>query len=655
MGSLFPYEPRKGQMEIVDSLSKIIDRHSHCAVQSGTGTGKTACALTAALSNRDGIGTRVLYLTRTNSQQKQVMSELRAISRKQKVFGLAIQGRRNMCPYIDINEELKSGTHEELSLLCAQKKNKVLNGDSAACKFFHTLITVDPGAVEAWARNNLPTAEEFMGHCSERGMCSYELCKQLLQNATVVTAPYIYFFDPFIRKSLLEWMNCELEDLIVIVDEAHNLPEYARELRTSELSAATLKMAEKEARELRDPEISEGTSTSDILAMLNEILAGAVNEFVLDDDGLVPPGLLEEELMSRLHLTSKGILRIAENLINLGEIVRDKRKMEGRLPRSYLHGVGGFLEFWMTVEEDDYVKLVVSGSNPRLEAYCLDPSIACSGLHQVRSSVHMSGTLEPLEEYRDSIGLPKESETLSFPSPFPRGNLEILYTDDVTSRYEDIEKDKKIIGRMTRYISNITSKFEKNLAVFFPSYSLLERFLENGLLEDFRRPVFKEERGMPQDDLMTIVDNFKKCEEGGLMLAVSGGRISEGIDFPDRELEIAVVAGIPYPKPTARTRALQHYYDLKFGKGWEYVVKASATRKTLQSIGRLLRSETDRGVAVILDKRIIHFKPFINARSTKNPVEDISDFFSGSKTPKIKLSKRKGARQKRTAVSRQDR
>ena len=133
---------------------------------------------------------------------------------------------------------------------------------------------------------------------------------------------------------------------------------------------------------------------------------------------------------------------------------------------------------------------------------------------------------------------------------------------------------------------------------------------------------------MPQDDLMDLVTGFKRCTNGGLMFAVSGGRISEGIDFPDRELEIAIIAGIPFPKPSARMRALQHYYELKFGKGWDYVVKAPTTRKLQQSIGRLIRSETDRGVAVILDKRCIHFAPHIRPSLTADPVADIRSFFT---------------------------
>lgn len=95
-----------------------------------------------------------------------------------------------------------------------------------------------------------------------------------------------------------------------------------------------------------------------------------------------------------------------------------------------------------------------------------------------------------------------------------------------------------------------------------------------------------------------------KASEGSVLFCVTGGRMSEGLDFPDRTLELAVVIGIPYPKPTAKLRAMTRYYELRFGDGRRYVSLIPATRKMRQSIGRLIRSETDVGVAVLLDRRV---------------------------------------------------
>ena len=114
--------------------------------------------------------------------------------------------------------------------------------------------------------------------------------------------------------------------------------------------------------------------------------------------------------------------------------------------------------------------------------------------------------------------------------------------------------------------------------VFFPSFNTLSHFREQGCFPDIKRCLYVEEQGMKQSEIMDLVTDFKACGngDGAALFSVVGGRISEGMDFPAEELEIAVIVGIPYPKPTARQRGLQRYYDLKFGKGWEYTVEEVA-------------------------------------------------------------------------------
>jgi DNA excision repair protein ERCC-2 len=100
------------------------------------------------------------------------------------------------------------------------------------------------------------------------------------------------------------------------------------------------------------------------------------------------------------------------------------------------------------------------------------------------------------------------------------------------------------------------------------------------------------------------------------------------IDFPDKQLELIVMVGIPYPKPSARQKALQFYYDMKFRKGWEYAVQAPAARKMRQAIGRLIRNENDRGMAIILDKRAKQFSEYLeNLNQTDDVIADIKRFF----------------------------
>ncbi len=615
-------------MELVNAISTNVGSRGHIVLESGTGTGKTICALTGTLQAALDQGKKVIYLTRTNSQQRQVMLELRRINQSRPVLGVGLQGRQSTCPLIQRDPELRGGTPEELSKMCAERKARSRAGKPEGCRFYEAVLSTDFADVEHYCREELPTVEEFITYCGRSGLCPHELIKDLLPKASVVTAPYAFFFMPFIRHNLLDWMNIPITDAVVIVDEAHNLLEYAREIRSVSLSARLLDLVAKEIDEHGDPEVAEGVSALDMVQACRKRLKEAQDEFLIEDDGLIPPPFLEEGLMSAFTVTTKGLTTMAKSLMAYGETIREEKRKLGRLPRSYLHSLGSFLLFWLELDEECYVKLVVGGDNPAFEAYCMDPSLACRALMDCHASVHMSGTLRPLNEYRDSTGLPKSTPLMTFPSPFPDENRKVFYLEDVTTRYEDIVKDEEIIRRMEDHTVSLCNVMDRNTVVFFPSYALMDRFLEDGLLSRIRRTVHMEKRGMAQTELMDEVSRFKGSTEGAVLLAVMGGRVSEGIDFPDRELEVAIIAGIPYPKPTAKQRALLHYYEIKFGRGWEYTVKAPVTRKLLQAIGRLIRTETDVGAAVILDRRANQFSDRLTVVTSEHPVNDVLNFFT---------------------------
>ncbi|MDH3364855.1 MAG: ATP-dependent DNA helicase [Thermoplasmata archaeon] len=629
---LFPYAPRDGQQRLVDLISSSCDRRGHLVVESGTGTGKTVCALYGVMKSCSVRGKKLLYLTRTNSQQRQVMFELRQMGSGRRNFGVALQGRRNMCPLAKADAELAGGNPEELSKVCSERKARVLKGEERACPFFATTMSTDLQAVTKHMREELPTAEEFTSYCRERQLCPYEISKMHVPAADVVTAPYIMFFDGFIRHNLLDWMGCSASDIVVVVDEAHNLPSYARELKSSRLSDVALRLASAEIDEFGNPEIAEGISLRDLVALLQSALDRAVEEYLIDEDGVIPQSFLEEELMLGMGATSHRLKGMLIQTMNYGEMVRDARRSSGRLPRSFVHRIASFLVFWHGLEEGEYVKLVVKSDVTAFEAFCLDASLACAPLHECHSSVHMSGTLRPLNDYAESIGLPDDTMKESIPSPFPPENRLILYADDVTTRYEDMEREPAIIGRIAEHITELLGSCTRNTIIFYPSYAMMQRVsnLVDESLIGWR--IFREERSMGQAELMETVSGFKGTTGHAVMHAIAGGRISEGIDFPGEEMELAVIAGIPYPKPTARHRALQYFCDIKFGDGWSHAVKAPTTRKLLQAMGRLIRSETDRGLAVVLDRRVVHFEEALAARRSVALVQDAREFFSASST-----------------------
>lgn len=599
---LFPYSLRPGQGELVRFISDTVADGMNPVVEAGTGTGKTITSLSAVLDVALERDLKVIYLTRTKSQQKQVIRECAAIGHG--VMCVGLQGRTAAsCPMMRDDPDLATGTSEEISKLCSEYKRR--DAGECRCRFYANIEHTD---IDAWVeriREEHPEPEGFARMCECAELCPYEMLKYALPHADVIAASYPFMFIPPILDRLVDWAGTPLHRMIVVVDEAHNLPDYLREVQTFEYSLRALEMAEKEAREHGDNEVHEGLTVTDMAGVLKEILAYAVREYLIEDDGILPPYFLEDELMSRLGTTSVNIMRISQALEDIGDSIAERKKQRRKLPRSYIGAMGRFVRAWVTGAESCHVRLVLGGDNPRFQSYCMDPSGASYPLNECYSSVHMSGTLEPLDAYIADVGLeravPKRLEGL-----FPKENLLVLYTDEVSMRYEDrfIESN---YARLRAILEDTVNSVRVNTAVFFPSYQFMDRMLADGLAADLGRDIYYERRDMPQEELMEVFDSFR-TSEGSVLFCVTGGRISEGLDFPDKSLELAVLIGIPYPKPTAKMRAMTRYYDLKFGDGRLYVSIIPASRKMRQSIGRLIRSETDRGVATVLDRRAANLK-----------------------------------------------
>ncbi len=753
---LFPYPPRGGQKDIYKAITKTLEEEANLVLESGTGSGKTVVSLSAILNHIKDEDMKLIYITRTNSQSKQVIHELRQINQVERIPGIALQGRKNLCPLVKTDPNFTESNAEELSVLCADRKTETLKqiadeageeqgrepddplvtkpsasdntdrgpeGPNAAgispspakdgvtidltgpdgpreatsiedaaiggtgtpgdpyiidvtpsnlrsakedlatemeilyrekgwgplvpmtddrspkkgkkapptCKHFKRYMTSEREELLEYVRTEIPTAEEFTEYCHERGFCAYEAAKFVIPHMKVICVPYIYVFMPFIRNHLLTWLKTPISQIVLVVDEAHNLPAFGRDLATTALGETTIERAINESTYLGTPQLTENIDATDMCNAMSEVMQELITDFVMSEDGIVPRGEVSVALMHYFSTTSQEVEAAVEEMIQVGTAYRERRRKEGRLPRSYLKTVGEFLWGWFEGQTPDYIPLVVSHPRRRMELYCLNPARSTAVINAFHSSVHMSGTLRPLDEYVDTIGLPNDTPANVYPSPFPPENLKVSYLNDVTTKYEEIVMDRGIVQRMIDHVIQVVNRENRNAVIFFPSYNLMNSFLDSGLRTALKRPIYIEAQGMDQRELMATINRFKKHskkEQRAVLFSVMSGRVSEGIDFPGAELELALLIGLPYPKPNARQRALQYYYDIKFGKGWEYTVKAPTVRKVLQSVGRLIRSEEDRGLVVILDHRAPHFKEFIPSMTlTADPLYEMATFW----------------------------
>jgi DNA excision repair protein ERCC-2 len=614
-------------------------------INAPTGIGKTVAVLAPLLEHAKAADHKVLYLVRTHSQEVQVLQETRAIAHRLEhpILAIGLAGRARRCFLLESVAEVKGATAEEHGKLCADRKRatereargeaplvpppdlpeggEIDLTDLDGCPYYARVLQTDLEELVERFSAKLPTPHEFEAYAREENLCAYELAKKLVPRARLITAPYAFFFHPHIRRSLFQWMGVPPERVDLVIDEAHNLPSHLRDLTTVALPQESVRRARAEVAERGDFQLPDGPSASRFLDLVGAAVEELIHALAREDDAELPPSVFEDALLTALGGTTHRLDTWLGALATWGENLRDERRRERRLPRSWVHTVALTLLSWPQLDVPGYVKVASRLPRPALEAYALDASVPAQPIAECHLSVHLSGTLAPLEEYRDALGLGAKARLLDVPSHFPVENRRYFYDPTVTTRFEELRGDPRAPARLADRLVEVLQTLPVKTAVFFPSFDLMQKVLEAGLQSQLPGNVFIEYSKVPTGDLWRSIEGWKKDPEGTVLLGVAGGRLSEGIDYPDEELEAVVLVGIPYPRPTAKREALRKFLDKTTGHGWEYTVEAPAQRAILQACGRMIRSENDRGIAIVLDRRATAFAASLPGLA---PIEDLA-------------------------------
>lgn len=613
-----PYLARPGQDALVAAIEQAQAKGRHLVTEAGTGTGKTVSALAASIATTATDGRRIVYVTRTNSQQQQVVKEHKALLDAGLDAGLLVpfMGRRQYCPLLRSDERFAEGSAEELGRLCRDAKAKALRAKESgtevegACPYYARLLADGTGPIEALLAAGGCDGPELGRRIEGAGSCPYEALKLLIPKARVVVLPAIFLIDARLRPALQQWLGTGFDECHLIIDEAHHLPQATREHHSPELTFTSLQRALKEAEEYGDPTLGGTHVATTVIDSLLRVLAGLVDEHVRDgEDGLVPPDALTESILTELKVSTTALDRIAKDLYVLGEGIREDRRRKGRLPRSHLASLALFLQSWGAARDEPYVHLVRGGDNAALELFLLDPAAALVWLGEFWSTLHMSGTLAPLDEHARLCGLDADRTTQQrFASPFDPDHLRIYGLEGIHRRWEAVHRDPTLTQRQQDAARDALQRFPGRTGLFFPSHRMLQDYIEEGFLHGIDRPRYVEDAGMDNAALQRLVDSFRRDPRpGALLLGVLGGRLTEGLDFPGDALEHLLVLGVPYPRPSARSQALIHHFDRYGGNGWQVAVHNPVGRVLRQAIGRLIRGPDDHGTVLVLDDRIVRF------------------------------------------------
>jgi DNA excision repair protein ERCC-2 len=273
-----------------------------------------------------------------------------------------------------------------------------------------------------------------------------------------------------------------------------------------------------------------------------------------------------------------------------------------------------------------------TGKRYEVSLKCLDPALYTGEVFSdAHSTILMSGTLVPLDMYKEVLGV-KNSKNEEYRNPFPPENRLTIITHGITTRFT--KRDEYMWRRIAGTLNNVVRQVPGNMAAFFPSYDIMGTVAK--LIKPGSKELLLERQEMTKTQRHVL---YKRLEElqttgGGLLLGVQAGSFSEGLDFPGGMLDCVAVVGLPLERPTLEVEALIKYYDFRFNRGWDYGYIYPAMNKALQAAGRCIRSEKDRGVILLMDDRFKWenyqkcFPKDMNPLVTERPEEHVAKFFT---------------------------
>lgn len=615
---LFPHENvRDIQEQLILKVDEAISSGKNLIVHAPTGLGKTAAALAPCLKYAIDHDKIVLFLTSRHTQHKIAIDTLIDIkNRHDKTFSaISIIGKKNLCLQPGVDKLYSSEFNEYCRAMREDKK----------CEFFQNVkskekLTVDTKAAlaELNALNQIST-DDSITVCKRHGVCPYELSMLVAKKARVIIGDYYHAFHPDISALFLKKIEKDLSNAIIIVDEAHNLPHRVKDLFSARLSNLMISRAIKEAKKYKYDQITQ------ILVELGNLL-NQLSNFNGDERYIS-----RDEFVDKVNEVMDYQELIAD-LSFVGDAVREEQK------QSYIGSITSFLEAWLGSEEG-FTRIISKQEGLReqliiLSYRCMDPGLSTKPVIEASySTILMSGTLNPTSMYRELLGFEDALEE-TYQSPFPDENRLSIIIPKTSTKYElrSPEQFKEIGSILAKVINSIPG----NSAVFFPSYYLRDRIYKE-FNYDCKKTVFLERPNLSKLEKEELLEKFKSYKNtGAVLLGVISGSFGEGIDLPGDFLKGVVVVGLPLSKPDLETKALIEYYDKKFGKGWDYGYLFPAFNKALQSAGRCIRSEKDKGVIIFLDERYTWsnynrcFPPSWNLKTTMLYEKMIKEFFSNN-------------------------
>lgn len=558
----FPFPYREGQRDLVVSVYRTILRKKKLFIQAPTGVGKTmATVFPAVRAVGEGLGEKIFYLTAktiTRTVAEQAFSLLKEKGLLYKTITLTAKEKICFCEEAECNPDA-----------CPYAKGHFDRVNDAV----FDLITHSGD----WSREVLE--EQAKKHM----VCPFEMSLDVSNWADAVICDYNYAFDPqaYLKRFFSESGKGEY---LFLIDEAHNLVERGREMYSASLYKEDLLEVRKLVK-AEDPKLAKRLSecNQQFLELKRECEHYQI-------------------LKSVSHIALK-LMNVLSKLEDYLEECKDAEKKKRVL--DFYFAVRSFLNIHDIMDENYVIfSEMMEDGRFQIKLFCVNPAVNLQNyLEQGNSTIFFSATLLPVHYYKKLLSVEKDDYAVYAHSSFPQENKFLFIGTDVSTRYT--RRGESTYQRFARYIAVMAEQKKGNYMAFFPSYRFLEEvhtcFLE---CVDHEVDSICQVSYMDEEQREKFLEEFEQEREKSLVaFCVMGGIFSEGIDLTDDKLIGAVIAGTGLPQVCTEREILKQYFNAADMDGFDYAYLYPGMNKVLQSAGRVIRTESDRGVILLLDDR----------------------------------------------------
>lgn len=562
----FPFDYRDGQREIVTSVYRTILRKKKLFIQAPTGVGKTMAAVFPAVrAMGEGFGERIFYLT--------AKTITRTVA-EQAFLTLKEQGLR-----------LKVITLTAKEKICFMEET-ACNPDSCPYAKGH-YDRVNDAVFDMIMNSDDMSRDAIEKQAQKYNVCPFEMALDVSVWSDAIICDYNYVFDPnaHLKRFFSEGNKGEY---LFLIDEAHNLVERGREM----YSAALYKEDVLEIKRLvknEDPGLAKRLEecNKQLLMLKRECESYQILESVS-------------------HIAVK-LMNVMSGLEEYLEAVQSEEKREKVL--DFYFQVRDFLNIHDILDENYviYTELERDGRF-RVKLLCVNPSVNLQTyLEQGNSTIFFSATLLPIHYYKKLLSVESDDYAIYAESSFPKENRLLLLGTDVSTKYTMRGAD--MYERFARYILSTVAGRKGNYMIFFPSYRFMEDVydcFQNIMQGQNDIECIIQSQFMGEEAREIFLETFEEERECSLVgFCVMGGIFSEGIDLTEDRLIGAVIIGTGLPQVCNDREILKQYFDSRHMKGFDYAYLYPGMNKVLQSAGRVIRTEKDRGVIILLDERFM--------------------------------------------------